>query len=48
MACGCPDGKTVCVANTGSSTLTPISTATSRAGKAITTGVAPVAVAITP
>ncbi len=43
-----PDGKTAYVANSGSDTVTPISTATNKAGKAITIGKDPAYIAITP
>jgi len=43
-----PDGRTVYVTNLGSNTVTPISTATNKAGHAIRTGKTPVAIAITP
>jgi hyaluronoglucosaminidase len=43
-----PDGKTAYVANWDAGTMTPISTATNKAGPAIRTGKTPVAIAITP
>jgi YVTN family beta-propeller protein len=43
-----PDGRTAYVASFNSGTVTPISTATNKAGHAIRTGKTPVAIAITP
>ena len=43
-----PNGKTAYVANAPSDTVTPISTATNTALKAIKVGTDPVAIAITP
>jgi YVTN family beta-propeller protein len=42
-----PDGRTVYVADSGSGTVTPISTATNKAGPAIRTGKTLFAIAIT-
>ena len=43
-----PNGKTVYVVNNGSNTVTPICIATSKEGKPINVGFAPVSIAITP
>ena len=43
-----PDGKTAYVTNTGSGTVTPISLAKHRPGRAIKVGTAPQAIAVTP
>ena len=43
-----PDGKTIYVANLGSGTVTPVSTATNTAGQPIKVGSQPSAIAITP
>jgi hyaluronoglucosaminidase len=43
-----PNGQTVYVANSTSDTVTPISTATDKAGTAIPVGLDPTSIAITP
>ncbi len=43
-----PDGKIVLVANFGGHTVTPVQTATNKAGQPIRVGLNPVAIAITP
>jgi YVTN family beta-propeller protein len=43
-----PNGRALYVTNGGAGTVTPISTATNKAGRAIRVGISPVAIAITP
>jgi YVTN family beta-propeller protein len=48
MSCFDPDGATAYVTSFGNNTVTPISTATNKAGAVITVGQGPNAIAITP